>query len=133
MWQWLLTSLAVIGLLACPHQCAAKASAARSLANVDASGCTCCNRTKCEDHSSESSIPSPEEDGQHCICDGVTAAVSIESVVDLSCSFAGFIREAAPISPPIHAVEISQSDRLFAVDPLRVGWSVRIALRSILL
>ena len=78
-------------------------------------------------------MPSPEEDGQHCICDGVTAAVSIDDTVDLTSSFAGFVREAAPVRPAFCAVEVGQTDRLFAVDPSRVGWSVRIALRSILL
>jgi hypothetical protein len=134
MWQWLLTSLAVIGVLACPHECAVRASAALSLPHVEAKGCNCCNHPRCDDPKSESSAPAPDSDGQHCICDGVTVVLPSDSTVDLSDAFAGFVAEAVlPCQSASNPVAFGQTDRWYAVDHFRVGWSMRLALRSLLL
>jgi hypothetical protein len=133
MWRWLLTSLAVMGFLACPHQCAAKARASLSVKDVNTS-CGCCNPSGQECQSTDSSAPSHPEDCQDCICDGATVAIPTDFSVDLTSSIADVVQDHLLIAGMGNGlIGYGQTDRRAVFDESRVGWCTRIALRSLLL
>jgi len=132
MWRWSLACIAVVGLLACPHECAAKAWAGLSLQH-GSEECGCCNPGKSDCEPTDSSVPA-QEDCQGCICEGATVAAPTDFSIDLTSSIAHVVPEHLVLGGrQVGSTTYSQSTLGAISDESCVGRCTRLAMRSLLL
>jgi hypothetical protein len=125
----ILVHLAIVGLLLCPYDCAAREAAAR-LTGDNQAAAACCQ--KCRERQQQSPTPRPSEDGKSCICEGAMfdAAAAGPVVPPLDATL------WAVIVDPVTMPELTSPDWIAlhtGPPPLLGGRQVRIAVQSFLL
>ena len=132
MGRWLLVSLAIVGVLVCPHICAARTVAALAL-QLDRAACTCCDTVDRDCTPAEHSAPA-EQDCRDCVCDGVTVAVPTDYSPDFSLSYASIAPDQLLVCGSGNgSTGFGQTQRTAVVDEASVGRCMRLAIHSLLL